>query len=103
MVLTSRINNKDGCHHMHKVLITGGAGFVGSHLADELLAHGYEVRVLDSLIPQVHSNVGRPDYLCKEVEMVVGDIRNAETVRRALNHIDAVFHFAAAVGVGQSM
>lgn len=86
-----------------KVLITGGAGFVGSHLADELLAHGYDVRVLDSLIPQVHCNEERPAYLDENVELVVGDIRDAGAVERALKDVDAVFHFAAAVGVGQSM
>ena len=86
-----------------KVLITGGAGFVGSHLADELLAHGYEVRILDNLTPQVHCSGNRPDYLNMHAELVVGDIRDIETVRRSLDKIDAVFHFAAAVGVGQSM
>ena len=89
------------------VLITGGAGFIGSHLADELLSHGYVVRVLDDLSPQVHGNLihtgGRPDYLNEDVELIVGDVRNPRTVRRALRGIDAVFHLAAAVGVGQSM
>lgn len=84
------------------VLITGGAGFVGSHLADALLRAGYGVRVLDSLTDQVHQ--GRPpSYLSPEVELIVGDVRNPEAVRRALSGVDVVFHFAAAVGVGQSM
>lgn len=87
-----------------KVLITGGAGFIGSHLADELLQHGYEVRVLDSLVDQVHgSGQQRPSYLSDEVELLVGDVRNRSVVRDALADVDAVYHFAARVGVGQSM
>lgn len=85
------------------VLITGGAGFIGSHLADELLASGRRVRVLDNLTPQVHDGGGRPAYLDPEVELVAGDVRDREAVRRALDGADAVFHFAARVGVGQSM
>ena len=89
---------------MQKVLITGGAGFIGSHLADELLAHGYEVRVLDSLEPQVHGEQRRrPEYLSREVELVVGDVNDRTKVDAALQGVDAVYHFAAAVGVGQSM
>src|SRR5688500_4318188 len=88
----------------HKVLITGGAGFLGSHLADELLANGYQVRALDNLDPQVHGgNARRPDYLDPEVELVVGDVRDKDAMRRALAGVDAVYHFAAAVGVGQIM
>jgi dTDP-L-rhamnose 4-epimerase len=87
-----------------RVLITGGAGFIGSHVADALLARGYEVRVLDHLSEQVHGNAGRfPDYLAREVEMLRGDVRDPDDVRRALADVDAVFHFAAMVGVGQSM
>lgn len=76
---------------------------MGSHLADELLSHGYEVRILDNLTPQVHSRNERPQYLNDGAELVIGDIRDPETVIRALDDVDAVFHFAAAVGVGQSM
>jgi dTDP-L-rhamnose 4-epimerase len=87
-----------------QILITGGAGFIGSHLADELLAAGHRVRVLDSLSPQVHGDSPRrPEYLDPEVELVVGDVCDADAVRSALQGIDAVYHFAAAVGVGQSM
>jgi dTDP-L-rhamnose 4-epimerase len=86
------------------VLITGGAGFVGSHLADELLAYGYRVRVLDNLCEQVHGpGKKRPIYLNPEVELQVGDVRDPASVHNALQQIDAVFHFVAAVGVGQSM
>jgi dTDP-L-rhamnose 4-epimerase len=89
---------------MAPVLITGGAGFIGSHVADELLSRGHRVRALDNLADQVHGDGGeRPEYLDSEVELVVGDIRDRETVRRALKGVDAVFHLAAAVGVGQSM
>jgi len=85
------------------VLITGGAGFIGSHLADELLGAGCSVRVLDSLVEQVHGTAERPDYLNADVELIPGDMRNPDVVRGALAGIDAVFHLAARVGVGQSM
>jgi dTDP-L-rhamnose 4-epimerase len=91
----------------HQILITGGAGFIGSHLADELLRAGHRVRALDNLSPQVHGAAGearqRPDYLDPEVELVVGDVRDPDAVRRALEGVDVVYHYAAAVGVGQSM
>ncbi|HEY3017675.1 MAG TPA: NAD-dependent epimerase/dehydratase family protein [Gaiellaceae bacterium] len=86
-----------------RVLITGGAGFIGSHLADRLLAGGHEVRALDNLDRQVHPDGERPDYLDPAVELHVGDVRDRDAVRRALEDVDAVVHFAAAVGVGQSM
>src|SRR5690348_654062 len=85
-----------------QILITGGAGFVGSHLADGLLQAGNAVRILDNLTPQVHGG-GVPDYLSRDVELVRGDIRDADAVRSALKGVDVVYHFAAAVGVGQSM
>jgi dTDP-L-rhamnose 4-epimerase len=85
------------------VLITGGAGFVGSHLADELLENGYHVRVFDALCPQVHEEEARPEYLNADVELIAGDIRDPDAVRAALEGIDAVFHLASLVGVGQSM
>ncbi len=86
------------------ILITGGAGFIGSHLADELLAHGYRVRALDDLSEQVHGPAAaRPAYLHPDVELIVGDVRDPAAVREALQGIDAVVHLAARVGVGQSM
>ena len=84
------------------ILITGGAGFVGSHLADALLAAGHNVRVLDNLTSQVHHH-GMPDYLARDAEFVRGDVQDAAAMRRALEGTHVVFHMAAAVGVGQSM
>ena len=87
-----------------KVLITGGAGFIGSHLADELLNEGYTVRALDNLSEQVHGeNATRPDYLNPNVELQIGDVRDKAAVKKALEDVDAVVHLAAMVGVGQSM
>jgi dTDP-L-rhamnose 4-epimerase len=86
----------------YKVLITGGAGFVGSHLTDGLLAAGHQVRILDNLTPQVHGD-GVPSYLSPDAELIEGDIRNRSMVDQALRDIDVIFHFAATVGVGQSM
>lgn len=89
---------------MNKILITGGAGFIGSHLCDELIRHKYEVVVLDNLSPQVHGeNCERPDYLHPDVELVKGDVRDAALLEKLVQKVDAVFHFAALVGVGQSM
>ena len=85
-----------------QILITGGAGFVGSHLADGLLRAGHTVRVLDDLTPQVHP-AGVPDYLSRKVEILRGDVRDPRRMKEALDGIDFVFHFAATVGVGQSM
>jgi dTDP-L-rhamnose 4-epimerase len=87
-----------------KILITGGAGFIGSHLANELLNHGYRIRVLDNLCPQVHGpDRKKPGYLSRDVELQVGDIRDPAAVKKALKDIDAVYHLVAVVGVGQSM
>jgi dTDP-L-rhamnose 4-epimerase len=85
-----------------RILITGGAGFVGSHVADALLRQGHEVRVFDNLTPQVHHD-GWPDYLAEDVERVQGDMRHLDEVKRAVADVDVIFHMAAAVGVGQSM
>src|SRR3569832_2469466 len=86
------------------VLITGGAGFIGAHLSDELLHHGYRVRILDNLSPQIHGPaLFFLFFLVCVVVFIVVDVRDAETLARALIGVDAVVHFAARVGVGQSM
>jgi len=85
---------------MTTYLITGGCGFIGRALTREVLARGAEVRVLDSLVPQVHGDT-RPSL--PDVEFIEGDMRDADTVRRAVRGVDGVFHLAAEVGVGQSM
>jgi len=83
------------------VLLTGGAGFIGSHVAEELLAAGHEVRVLDALLPAVHPHypTGRPD-LPADIELIVGDIRDPATVDNAVSGTDAICHQAAMVGLG---
>src|SRR3954463_7086233 len=85
------------------ILITGGSGFIGRHLAQALLDRGDRVRVLDSLIEQVHPTRKRPAELAADVELMVGDIRDEAAVLRALSGVDKVVHLAAEVGVGQSM
>jgi dTDP-L-rhamnose 4-epimerase len=85
-----------------KILVTGGAGFVGSHLVDELVARGHSVRVFDNFTVQVHGG-SPPGYLSPEAELVRGDVRDAHALGLALEGVEVVFHFAAAVGVGQSM
>src|SRR3954467_4752403 len=86
------------------ILITGGAGFIGSHLADELISAGHKVRVLDNLSEQVHGpEKSRPDYLNREIDLRIGDVRDPEAIKSSLKGVDAVYHFAAMVGVGQSM
>ncbi len=87
-----------------KILVTGGAGFIGSHLTDALLEEGHQVRVLDSLDPQVHGqSQAWPAYLSRDAELIQGDVRDGELVAKALQGIEVVYHQAAAVGVGQSM
>ncbi|CAN5232189.1 SDR family NAD(P)-dependent oxidoreductase [soil metagenome] len=86
------------------VLVTGGAGFVGSHLVDALLTRGDRVRILDNLDPQVHGPQRRePAWLPDEAELLRGDVRDPDAVDRAVRDVDVIFHLAAAVGVGQSM
>jgi dTDP-L-rhamnose 4-epimerase len=87
-----------------RVLITGGAGFIGSHVANLLTEHGCRVRAYDTLTDQVHGGAdGFPDHLHADVECVNGDVRDRDALRAALQDVDAVYHLAAAVGVGQSM
>jgi dTDP-L-rhamnose 4-epimerase len=80
------------------ILVTGGAGFIGSHVVDALLAEGEEVRVLDALLPAAHR--APPAYLDERAELVVGDVRDADVVERALRGVTAVSHQAAMVGLG---
>ena len=86
---------------MH-ILVTGGAGFIGSFIVDELVRRGHKVRIFDNLTEQVHTAGGPPDYLNAEAEFIRGDIRDRDALAKALQGIEAVFHKAAAVGVGQS-
>src|SRR5437762_604462 len=90
------------------VLVTGGAGFVGSHTVDALLAQGHDVRVFDSLTGQVHGEGvmpegAMPEYVPREIEFVRGDMQDIDAVREAVSGVGVVFHLAAAVGGGQSM
>ncbi len=84
------------------ILVTGGAGFIGSHLVDRLVKEGHEVRVLDNLDEQVHGGK-RPQHLNPKAEYVFDDIRKEEVLKKAIEGAEAIFHQAAAVGVGQSM
>jgi dTDP-L-rhamnose 4-epimerase len=87
-----------------RILLTGGAGFIGSHVTELLLSCGCDVRILDSLTPQVHGpDARRPGYLSPDAELLIGDVRDPAEVEKALRNIDGVIHLAASVGVGQSM
>lgn len=88
---------------LRKVLVTGGAGYIGSHLVDALVARDYDVRVLDNLEPQVHRSGSWPVYANPKVTYVRGDVRDRNTFAPLVVDADAVVHFAAAVSVGQSM
>jgi dTDP-L-rhamnose 4-epimerase len=89
---------------MTTVLVTGGAGFIGSHLVDTLIESGYRVRVFDNLEPQVHGlKPKKPDYVNAQAEFVKGDVRDAKQLEKAVADVDVVFHEASAVGSGQSL
>lgn len=93
--MTNRIN---------RVLVTGGAGFIGSHTVDLLIEHDYAVTILDNLEPQVHGKKRKiPDYMNKKANFVVGDVCNRKLLKKPILDVDAVIHLAAMVGVGQSM
>lgn len=84
------------------ILVTGGAGFIGSHLVDKLIMSGYQVSILDNLTPQIH-NGKIPNYLNRQAIFIKGDVTKISDIRKALDNVDAVYHQAAIVGVGQSM
>ena len=86
-----------------KVLVTGGAGFIGSFIVDELVQKGHDVVILDNLDKQVHPTGKAPAWLNKKAEFIKGDVRNKDDVRKAMEGVEVLFHEAAAVGVGQSM
>jgi len=85
-----------------KILVTGGAGFIGSHTVDLLVEKGHEVTILDNLEPQVHVNK-KPDYINQKAKLIIGDVTNKDTWLNVLKNVDAIVHLAAMVGVGQSM
>src|SRR6185295_399740 len=79
---------------LRHILVTGGAGFIGSHTVDHLLARGYRVRILDNLQPRVHPK-GLPAYVPPEAEFMLGDVANRADMERALDGVDGVLHLAA--------
>ncbi|MBD3227725.1 MAG: SDR family NAD(P)-dependent oxidoreductase, partial [Candidatus Lokiarchaeota archaeon] len=89
---------------MNKILVIGGAGFIGSHLVDKLLELNFEVKVLDNLTPQVHGlSSKKPNYLNKRAEFILGDIRDPDSIKKSLENVDIIFNLASAVSVSQSM
>jgi dTDP-L-rhamnose 4-epimerase len=87
---------------LKKILVTGGAGFIGSFIVDSLITRGYEVTIFDNLEPQVHDGA-IPKYINPHARFVSGDIRDYEALKGAMKSAEAIFHQAAMVGVGQSM
>jgi dTDP-L-rhamnose 4-epimerase len=106
--LPARLKERE---RMGLYLITGGQGFIGKHLTDELLGAGHEVRIIDSLVEQAHggrtapakNGAARTNGHSHAVEIIRADIRDRAAIRQALKGVDGVFHLAAEVGVGQSM
>ena len=98
--MTSRVG---GRRVPETILITGGAGFIGRYVAKQLIERGDRVRILDSLIDQVHPDRSRPSMLHSDAELIVGDIRDEGVMLSSLKGVDKVVHLAAEVGVGQSM
>ena len=88
---------------IRQILVTGGAGYIGSHLVDALVARQYRVTVLDNLEPQVHRSGSWPSYANPQARYVQGDVRDRSVLEPLVVASDAVVHFAAAVSVGQSM
>ena len=87
-----------------KILITGGAGFIGSHLVDLLLENGHDIIVYDNLDAQVHGEIiGPPAYLNKHIEFINGNVQDYNLFYTAIKDVEVIYHLAAAVGVGQSM
>lgn len=86
-----------------RILVTGGAGFIGSHLVDALVEQGHDVVIYDNLEPQVHRREQIPDYLNTRAEFVKSDIRDKNELKEVVMDVDIVFHQAAVVGIGQSM
>ncbi len=85
-----------------KILVTGGAGFIGSFLVDALVKKGHKVTVFDNLEPQVHLKGKLPNYFNKKAKFIKGDVRKIDDVKKTIKNTKVIFHFAAAVGIGQS-
>jgi dTDP-L-rhamnose 4-epimerase len=86
-----------------RILITGGAGFIGKHLALRLISEGNYIKIIDNFNPQIHNNDFLPEQLKKNAEIIKGDIRDRETLKKALVGIEQVVHYASETGTGQSM
>src|SRR4030095_13503990 len=80
--------------HQKRALVTGGAGLIGSHLADLLVREGWRVRIFDNLEPNTHRR-GKPDWINRGAEFVLGDLRDRDSIEHTLRDIDIIFHQAA--------